>query len=164
MDFNDSIKIILQNEGGYVNDPNDPGGETNFGISKNTFPKLDIKNLTREQAEQIYFDKFWTPLNLGALNNDLLKLQIFDMAVNAGQFGAVELLQGILGIKRDGIIGKQTIFAANTYINQDALASLYIQARKDEYKKKVNDNPCLSKYLKGWDNRVDNTTAFFYKK
>ena len=47
-DFNDIIEVVLHHEGGYVNDPKDPGGETNFGIAKRSHPDVDIKNLTKE--------------------------------------------------------------------------------------------------------------------
>ena len=57
--FDLAIPIVLENEGGYVNDPADPGGETKYGISKRSYPALDIKNLTVEQATAIYLRDFW---------------------------------------------------------------------------------------------------------
>ncbi len=60
--FDDAFTRLLGNEGGYVNDPRDPGGETNWGISKRSYPTVDIKNLTRTQAEDIYMHDFWEPL------------------------------------------------------------------------------------------------------
>ncbi len=57
--FNKAVRIILAHEGGYVNHPADPGGETNMGISKRSYPDLDIKNLTVAMAKEIYFRDFW---------------------------------------------------------------------------------------------------------
>lgn len=62
--FDSVVQDILDAEGGYINDPNDPGGETNFGLSKRANPDLDIKNLTREQAIARYKERYWTPYDL----------------------------------------------------------------------------------------------------
>ena len=59
MKFDDAIGIVLKHEGGYVNDKNDPGGETRYGISKRAYPDLDIKNLTISQATEIYKKDYW---------------------------------------------------------------------------------------------------------
>lgn len=79
---------LMGNEGGYVNDPDDPGGETNWGISKRSYPHLDIKNLTREDAKQIYFRDFWQKIN-GGLIDKRVAFQVFDFAVNSGPARAV---------------------------------------------------------------------------
>ena len=57
--FLKAFEKVLRHEGGYVNDPLDLGGETKYGISKRSYPHLDIKNLTLDQAKQIYFRDFW---------------------------------------------------------------------------------------------------------
>ena len=57
--FDDIIEIVLEHEGGYVNDPDDPGGETNFGIAKRSHPDVDIANLTKEDAKIIYYQDYW---------------------------------------------------------------------------------------------------------
>ena len=61
MKFGDAIKVILKHEGGYVNDSDDPGGETNMGISKRAYPEIDIKRLTEAEATAIYYDDYWRP-------------------------------------------------------------------------------------------------------
>jgi lysozyme family protein len=81
--------IISKNEGGYVNDPNDKGGETNYGIAKRWHPNVDIKNLTLEQAENIYYDEYFS--KLPTLTDINLLYQILDMAINAGVSKALEL-------------------------------------------------------------------------
>lgn len=85
-----SINFVLKAEGGYVNDPHDPGGETNFGISKRSYPHLNIKALTVDDAKTIYHRDFWLPNgceNLAA-GMDLL---VFDTAVNMGSGAAQRL-------------------------------------------------------------------------
>ena len=57
--FDEIIEVVLEHEGGYVNDPKDPGGETNFGIAKRSHPDVDIKNLTKESAKEIYKEVYW---------------------------------------------------------------------------------------------------------
>jgi lysozyme family protein len=86
-----SIDFVLLWEGGYVNDPKDPGGETNFGISKRSHPDLDIKNLTREQAIAIYKSGYWEASGSHQLAWPLC-LMHFDSAVNLGVGRAKRLL------------------------------------------------------------------------
>lgn len=81
--FEECVNHVLRWEGGYSNDPNDPGGETNFGISKRSYPKLDIKHLTRDQAKQIYFVDYWQAVGADKMP-DGLNLLTFDTAVNCG--------------------------------------------------------------------------------
>lgn len=88
-----SVGFVLQMEGGYVNDPNDPGGETNYGISKRSYPNLDIKNLTVDQAKEIYYKDFWLPARCDKLSAPLA-LVVLDAAVNMGLGAAASLLQG----------------------------------------------------------------------
>jgi lysozyme family protein len=161
MNFQTAIKLILEHEGGYVNDPDDPGSETNFGISKKAFPNLDIKNLTQDAAEAIYYNKYWLPMKLDGFQNNLLKLHLFDMGVNAGIVRATMLLQDILNVICDGIIGQITIDAANNYPDQKELTDAYINARKSHYEYIVKKNPTQIKYINGWMNRINDTTNFF---
>jgi len=110
-DFNRCIDYILAEEGGYVNHPNDPGGETNFGISKRAYPGLDIAALTRSNAIDLYRRDYWTPIQ----GDDLppgLDLLLLDTAVNLGVRTAIKLLQRALNLTEDGVMGKVTITAA----------------------------------------------------
>ena len=88
--FNDIIEEVLKHEGGYVNDPHDAGGETNFGIAKKFNPDVDIKNLTKEGAKEIYYEKYWKPSKADKVP-DQLKHIYFDMVVNFGKSGAVKV-------------------------------------------------------------------------
>jgi len=151
------VDIVLQNEGGYVFNPADPGGETNFGISKKSYPDVDIKALTRQQAEEIYFRDYWSKLPFEQVTPDQLALQLFDMSVNAGSKIAVKILQSILKVDKDGVLGGDTLEAIQRYENPVLLINLYIDARKDFYKGLANSRPALNGFLRGWINRVKNT-------
>ena len=169
--FNKLIPVILKNEGGYVNDPQDPGGATKYGISLRFLKGTgdlsfdldhdgdidvdDICNLIQENAEKLYLEKFYIPLRLDELKNEKLALQIMDMAINAGIKAAVKLLQVITGTKVDGVIGPKTIASANTFL--DNIALLYMEKRKWFYLELIQDNPQLAKYQTGWINRCNNT-------
>lgn len=106
-----AIAFVLAYEGGYVNNSSDPGGETNFGISKRAYPNLDIKNLTIDQAKQLYHDDYWNAISGDELPGDLA-MAVFDCAVNQGVGMAIRLLQISLGVTVDGKIGPQTVKAA----------------------------------------------------
>jgi lysozyme family protein len=90
MKFEEAVQFILLKEGGYVNDPNDPGGETNFGISKRAYPNEDIKNMTKERAIEIYRKDYWNELNLDNVTFPM-KLVMFDTAVNMGVTASKQL-------------------------------------------------------------------------
>ena len=122
--FSDFIKVILQHEGGLVDNPSDPGGLTNYGISQTAYPGLDIKNLTIEDATSIYYNDYWKKMNLDLLSDDFIKLHLFDMGVNAGIKTAIKLLQQILGVIQDGIIGPNTASVSNQF--EDNLVQSYI--------------------------------------
>ena len=109
--FDRCFEITVGHEGGYTNDPADPGGETNFGISKASYPDVDIANLTLDQAKAIYFRDYWTPVH----GDDLpppLALLVFDAAVNNGLSPARRWLQLSLNVAVDGQIGPITLAAA----------------------------------------------------
>lgn len=105
--FTTAINRVLGNEGGYACNPADPGGETNWGISRRSYPRLDIKNLTREAAVELYHRDFWAPANLDALPLGLAS-QLLDFAVNSGTAVATRALQRAVGVADDGVIGPHT--------------------------------------------------------
>lgn len=82
-EFEKAIKFTLRWEGGYTDDPNDPGGETKYGISKKSYPTLDIINLTLEHAKEIYFENYWKKADCDILDFPM-NLIVFDTAVNLG--------------------------------------------------------------------------------
>lgn len=89
--FNKAIKFVLKWEGGYSNDPNDPGGETKYGISKRSYPELDISKLTLKQAKEIYYQNYWLKSGCDELPYPF-DIVVFDTAVNMGRRRAMEFL------------------------------------------------------------------------
>lgn len=110
MTFDDAFLRLIGHEGGYVNHPADPGGETNFGISRRTYPGEDIAGMTLERAKAIYKRDFWGPAGCDIVP-EALRFDVFDMAVNAGVRRAVLALQAAVGETRDGIIGPRMLQA-----------------------------------------------------
>jgi len=114
--FEEIIEQVLEHEGGYVNDPHDAGGETNFGIAKRFYPNVDIKNLTIEQAKKIYHQDYWRPAKCDEVPPKLRHIY-FDMCVNFGRSGAVRVLQRAANAKNrnkievDGGMGPATLKA-----------------------------------------------------
>jgi len=151
--YKQAISVILMHEGGYVKNPNDPGGETNYGISKRSYPEEDIRNLTRERAVEIYHRDFWKPLKLYLIDNANICLEIFDFSVNAGRSRAVKLAQKLVGTKEDGGMGAITAKAINEY--KGDFVKDYKHSRKIYYEYLVKKNPKFKVFLKGWLNRVN---------
>ena len=109
--FEKAVDFVLSFEGGYSNDPRDSGGETNFGISKRSYPNEDIKAMTRERAIEIYRKDYWEVAGCDKLPGPIAFV-LFDGAVNQGPPKAIRLLQAALGVQQDGVIGPQTIQSA----------------------------------------------------
>lgn len=126
--FQQSLEYLIGHEGGYVNDPKDPGGETKWGISKRAHPLSDIAHLTREEAGQIYRAKYWDACRCGELPPAIAHA-VFDCAVNQGPGRAIKFLQAALGVKVDGRIGPRTIDAARKRGNDPELV-IWFQARR----------------------------------
>lgn len=112
--FKDAVEIILAHEGGYVNHPSDPGGETKYGISKRAYPELDIAKLTRDEAAQIYYMDYWEPLKCDLLPFGVAVV-LFDFGVNAGRSTAIKALQRAVLVKPDGAIGPMTLAAVTAH-------------------------------------------------
>ncbi len=90
--FQQGMKFVFRWEGGYSKDPNDPGGETNFGISKKAYPYLDIGSITKEQAEDIYHRDYWLKASCAEMGYPL-DIIVFDSAVNLGVGRALNILK-----------------------------------------------------------------------
>lgn len=113
MNFDDAFERVIGHEGGYVNNPADPGGETKFGISKRSYPAEDIKGMTLDRAKAIYRRDFWGPAGCDAVP-DAVKFDLFDMAVNSGPVTAIKTLQRAAGVTPDGLLGPITLQALNS--------------------------------------------------
>ena len=151
--FNQVIEVILKHEGGYAHNPNDPGGETNYGISKRSYPELNIRELTRDHAKEIYKQDYWQPLRLFMIDNANVCLEIFDFAVNAGVSRSVKTAQKLAGTEDDGILGGITAKAINEY--EGDFVKTFKHARIIFYESLAKNNSKLNIFLKGWINRVN---------
>lgn len=118
--FDSAVALVLQHEGGFVHHPRDPGGATNFGITRETLSRVrgrpasvdDVRRLTKEEAASIYRRLYWDAVRADELPPGL-DLALFDLAVNSGPKRAVTMLQTVLAIEADGLIGPETLKAAN---------------------------------------------------
>lgn len=150
--FERAIIPVLKHEGGYVNHPSDPGGETKYGITKRNYHHLDIRNLTREQAIEIYRRDYWRdymdamPYRIAA--------KLFDMSVNMGHQQANKLLQRAAGVVDDGAIGPRTLKAINE-IDPGALLDRIIAEQKRFYAALIAKRPSMAVFEKGWHRRAD---------
>jgi len=108
MTFDEAFDELMRHEGGYVNDPRDPGGETRYGISRRAYPDEDIAGLTLERARALYRRDYWDRCQCGALPAWIAG-QVFDAAVNSGPHQAALWLQRAVGAQPDGVIGPRTI-------------------------------------------------------
>lgn len=148
MNFEDAIEVIFKHEGGYVNHPRDPGGETHFGISKRSYPNVELKTLTREEAADIYKRDFWDKCELDRFPAPL-RLMVLDCAINQGPQISIGLLQAALGVKVDGLLGPTT-FEALDRINPHRVLSTFAQRRFDRYFL----NPRFAVFGEGWLKRL----------
>ena len=151
--FDDIIKVVLKHEGGYVNDPKDPGGETNFGIAKRSHPDVDIKELTEDEAKDIYKEHYWDKNKVESLPEELRHIY-FDMCVNQGKSRAVKILQRAANakgadLKVDGGLGPKTIGAMEGVELQRVRAY-----RVKYYADLVTRKPILEKFYYGWFRRA----------
>lgn len=111
--FAKALEVVLHHEGGYVNHPSDPGGETIYGISRRSHPDVWAKGRpTLDDAKRIYYRDYWLPIKADAMPFPVA-LMVFDAAVNAGNRRAAILLQRALRVTADGSIGPVTLAAAN---------------------------------------------------
>ena len=151
--FDDIIEVVLHHEGGYVNDPKDPGGETNFGIAKRSHPDVDIKNLTEEGAKEIYKEHYWDRNKVEDLPENLRHIY-FDMCVNQGRSRAVRIMQRAANakganLKVDGGMGPKTI-AAMDGVELDRVRAYRVKYYADL----VTRKPDLEKLYFGWYRRA----------
>ena len=161
MAFSACIPIILNSEGGYVNNPRDPGGPTNLGITLNTLSGWlgrpatvdEIKALTPEDAAAIYQTNYYNPVH-GPDLPDGVDLMAFDTSVNSGPGRAIILLQTALGVKADGLFGPMTLAAAKA---KDPAET--VNAFHDAHAAFYRCLPTFRVFGKGWLARNDRTCS-----
>lgn len=150
MNFDDAFQRLIGHEGGYVNDPQDPGGETKYGISKRAFPNEDIAGLTLDRAKALYRLNYWAKAGCDTAP-ELLKFELFDMAVNQGVRAAVKALQYAAGVEDDGLIGNKTVQAVQAML-PIRLLFRFDAARLVHYAEVHDDQ--LVRFGRGWLRRV----------
>lgn len=158
--FDEAFKRLIGHEGGYSTDRRDPGNwtggrvgvgtlkGTKFGLAANTYPNLDIKNLTLAQAKSIYKKDWWDKLGADGMHSAIV-FQLWDFAINAGKSRAIKELQQAVGVPADGIIGPQTLAAVNSHDLNDVILSLTAERLKF-----YTSLSTFKTYGKGWTNRV----------
>jgi len=151
--FKEIIEKVLEHEGGYVNDPKDLGGETKYGITKRFYPDIDIKNLTIEQATEIYKKDYWDKNKVESLPQNLWHIY-FDMCVNMGKRTAVKVLQRAAvnkgkNIEVDGGLGPMTIGALKG-VELDRVRAFRVKYYVDL----ITAKPEQEKFFLGWFRRA----------
>ena len=157
--FPAALNLILKHEGGYVDHPLDPGGATNFGITRATLAavrgrpvsKAEVMSLTRQDAADIYRARYWDAV----AGDDLpagIDLVIFDAAVNSGPSRAVRWLQEVLALRADGVMGSNTIAA----VRQSSIAATITgySARRLGFLQRLST---WRAFGRGWSRRVRET-------
>ncbi|HCL6630387.1 TPA: hypothetical protein N2R15_005220, partial [Citrobacter amalonaticus] len=166
--------VILRHEGGYVNDPDDKGGETNMGITLDTWKAFapddlgiqatseTLKELTKQQAEVIYYNHYWKPKGFCKLENTKIALMIYDWTITSGR--AVKQIRKLLNEEYDSrvsisnSIDDDMIHCINNIDEQEKLLNRIADVRKDYYRSLTvtNGEPNTQvKFLTGWLGRVD---------
>ena len=151
-DFDKAFDLLIGNEGGYVNDPKDPGGETNLGITKTVAVANgyagDMRTMPKETAKAIYRKMYWDKLQCDQLPF-VVAFQLFDAGVNHGNSQAVKFLQRALSVVDDGVIGAKTIAATNAL--DDLQIVMLFNAERIEFYAALKT---FSTFGKGWVRRV----------
>lgn len=140
---------------GYVNDPDDKGGETKFGIAKTANPGINIQQMSWALTVAIYENKYWKAGQCDKMP-ELVAMAHFDACVNHGVRKANQFLQRALGVKDDGDIGPKTLAALAA--NPEVLSRL-LDVRKTFFFDIVKNNPTQNKFINGWLARVDSLKA-----
>lgn len=148
LSFESCFDRLIGHEGGYSDGDGDPGGETNWGISKRSYPHLNIANLTREEAKGIYRRDFWDRIAADTLA-PAVRFQVFDFAVNSGIETAVRYLQRAYGVADDGWWGPVSHAAAQAADETDTL--LLLNAERLDFMTRLRNWPAAGQ---GWARRI----------
>ncbi len=167
-DFTKAYELMIVNEGGYVNDPDDPGGETYKGVARKIFskwdgwPKIDLLkrqpgfpgNLDKDtelqqSVEDFYQVQFWNRISGSLISEQAVANSIFDFAVNAGVGTSGSLAQVVVGTPADGVIGDITVGEINKCDVAFFLSSFAL-AKIARYVHIVKKRPASRKYFYGW--------------
>jgi lysozyme family protein len=153
--FQECLDLVLKSEGGWVNNPADPGGETNLGVTKRVWEEYvghavqSLKKLTKDDVAPLYELKYWRPCYCEVLPRGL-DFVVFSMGVNAGPGRSIKLLQQSIGCVPDGVIGPKTRDLISSS-NGATLIAKFSETRREYY----NSLKTFSIFGKGWLARVD---------
>ena len=165
IEFSEIIEEVLEAEGGFVNDPDDKGGATNFGVTQSSYSAYlgskasveDVRNMTREEAKECYKQDFWNPAKVDRLPENLRHIY-FDMVVNMGRKNAGKIIQQAVNTKKnqtllevDGIVGSGTLSHVTSLTLKDVLVerSMFFANNcfdGSRFAKRTRQN----KFLRGW--------------
>lgn len=148
MNFDMAFDRLMGSEGGYTDGAGDPGGETKWGISKRSYPDLDIKNLTKEEAKIIFRTDFWDKVNGDALI-DGVAFQVSDFAYNSGPQVAIRYLQRAVGVADDGHWGPHSQACAEAM--GEAKTIMRLNALRLQFMTSLKNWPTASR---GWSRRI----------
>ena len=160
--FAQSLPFVLRWEGGFVDDPDDPGGRTNKGVTQAVYKAWrageglaprDVAQIEDAEVAAIYERDYWRRAGAGTLPRKLDLVQ-FDTAVNMGVGRAVRILQTTLGCTADGAFGPQTAAAVKD-CEPMAATRRYCDVREGIYRSIVANRPVMAKFLRGWLNRLN---------
>jgi len=156
MSFETVVHMVLEHEGGYVNHPSDPGGETKYGISKRAYPDVDIAELTKDDAADLYKRDYWDRIK----GDDLpvgVACVVMDYAVNSGISRASKALQSVCGISNgDGVIGPHSLASVWTTVENDGEESV-INAVTEQRQGFIRALSIYDTFGKGWERRIKET-------
>jgi lysozyme family protein len=178
-DFKKALGFLLANEGGFNNIPGDSGGPTNCGISLKFLAGTgdydlgdldhdgdidieDIRAMDPETAGRIYKKYFWDYFPMAQIPAQIAYV-LFDVAVNSGQQTATKLMQQVLGVKPDGIIGTQTLYMLRMVTSEYHMADRMCIMRKAQYLGYVSRNQNLDQFLAGWLKRIDKVRKHLFE-
>ena len=158
--YDKCLETILHHEGGYVNHPKDPGGETNLGVTKKVYQEhggtKDMKDLLVEDVAPIYKKGYWDKMKCDDIPSGL-DLCLFDFGVNAGPGRAAKFLQSMIGTTVDGGIGPNTLAKLEEYIRENGeheAVNKYQEMRQKYYEQLST----FATFGRGWTRRVQETT------
>ena len=158
--FSEALEVILHHEGGYVNHPKDPGGETNLGVTKRVYEDFggekEMKDLTKADVEPIYKKNYWDRVKGDDLPEGL-DLCIFDFAVNAGPGRAAKFIQRLVNTTVDGGIGPNTLKCINDHVDNYGVSTTIdqYQSERHNYYQSLST---FDTFGRGWTRRVDEVT------
>ena len=164
-DFSLAIAPLFKAEGGYVNRPDDKGGPTNLGVTQAVYreykhnPLADVKNITTEEATDLYKRLYWNPLLLDQVNSNRVASLLFNQSVNRGVNAAGKLLQRSLNalgsqLLVDGAVGPKTIAAVNLVADDRMVMRELVKAAQIAYVQIVENDPRQLVFLEGWIRRT----------